>query len=438
METQTKFGLQQRINTVLIIATILLISIFIIIELQNQLAIITQHNLYRARTGILLVKNTLENVIAKNPENEARSIKNAIDSLQTSNVVDELVLISPDSQIVDFSANLLKPELDLQDEQIVKTIKKTESAGNVFQSKLSSQKDRLYLFVPIVDLQKNVKFIVRATFSLGNIKNAMVAVYKPAIFSTLAVIAVTIILVFLLSKTILGPIKVLNEATKTIAQQGKLDLRVSIETQDELQELAETFNEMTVALAKMKERAENANPLTKLPGNVVIREEVEKRISRREKFVVIHTDLDNFKAYNDKYGLAMGDEAIKLCADVIRKAVKEKGNTEDLVGHEGGDDFVVVTTPEKCNAITDYIVKNFDEKIKALYNEEDKNQGFIVSHARDGSLKQFPLMAISMAGATNAHRVISSYSEVTNITAEVKKKAKDTPGSVFIIDQRKA
>jgi len=440
MAFQVKFGLQQRINTVMIISTILLISLFIVIELQNQLAVITQHNLYRARTGILLIKNSLENALAKGTTEQipTTSVRDTIESLRTSTIADELVLIDMESNVTAFSSNLIKPELNIQDMQIVKMIKKATQNQDAFQSKLSPQKDSLYLYAPIFDLNKEMRYIVRATFSLGNMQEAMAAVYRPSIFSAIAVILVSIALAFLLSKTILGPIKVLNDATKTIAQQGKLDMRVSIETQDELQELAETFNEMTVSLVKMKERAENANPLTKLPGNVVIREEVEKRLHDGKKFVVIHTDLDNFKAYNDKYGLALGDEAIKLCADTIKKAVKEHGNESDLVGHEGGDDFVIVTTPEQCVAITDYIVKNFDEKIRALYNNEDRSQGFIVSQARDGSTRKFPIMAISMAGATNAHRKISSYAEITNITAEVKKKAKDTPGSVFILDKRTA
>ena len=45
-------------------------------------------------------------------------------------------------------------------------------------------------------------------------------------------------------------------------------------------------------------------------------------------------------------------------------------------------------------------------------------------------------MTISLAGVTNAHREILSYGEVTNIAAEVKKKAKAEDGSVFVIDKR--
>jgi diguanylate cyclase (GGDEF)-like protein len=194
---------------------------------------------------------------------------------------------------------------------------------------------------------------------------------------------------------------------------------------------------MTEELIKMKEKAENANPLTKLPGNIVIREEIEKRINENKKFTVIYCDLDNFKAFNDEYGIAQGDEAIKLTGDIFKDAVKKAGNSEDFIGHEGGDDFLLLTTPEKTQAVTDCIISEFDKRIRSLYSLEDLNKGFIVAHARDGSVQNFPIMTISLAGITNEHRSIQSYAEVTNIAAELKKKAKKIQKSCFVLDQRK-
>jgi hypothetical protein len=46
-------------------------------------------------------------------------------------------------------------------------------------------------------------------------------------------------------------------------------------------------------------------------------------------------------------------------------------------------------------------------------------------------------MSISLSGVTNEHRDIKSYAEVTNIAAEVKKKAKAAQRSVFVVDLRK-
>ncbi|MCM8819412.1 MAG: diguanylate cyclase [Candidatus Omnitrophica bacterium] len=251
----------------------------------------------------------------------------------------------------------------------------------------------------------------------------------------MGVIIINIVLGVFLSRLIIGPIKVFNEAAKKIAA-GSLGLKVKIFTGDELQELAETFNYMTDKLVEMKERAENANPLTKLPGNIVIMEEVEKRIKRGEKFIVIYCDLDNFKAFNDKYGIAKGDEAIKLTAQIFKEALAKKGSATDFLGHEGGDDFILLTSPERAQDIANYIIEEFDKRIRSLYSSQDLEAGYIITTARDGSIKKFPIMTISLAGVSNLQRKITSYAQVTNIAAEVKKKAKSELGSCFVVDKR--
>jgi GGDEF domain-containing protein len=125
-----------------------------------------------------------------------------------------------------------------------------------------------------------------------------------------------------------------------------------------------------------------------------------------------------------------------LTAEVFKAAVKNKGNPQDFVGHEGGDDFLLLTTPERAKAIADYIIAEFDKRVRVLYSEEDLQKGCIVAHARDGTIKEFPIMTISLAGVTNAHRPITSYAQITNIAAEVKKKAKKDPHSCFVLDIR--
>ncbi|HET6861258.1 MAG TPA: EamA family transporter, partial [Streptomyces sp.] len=48
------------------------------------------------------------------------------------------------------------------------------------------------------------------------------------------------------------------------------------------------------------------SPLTGLPGNVRIEEEIDARLARSDPFAILYADLDNFKAYNDHYGFMRG------------------------------------------------------------------------------------------------------------------------------------
>ena len=86
----------------------------------------------------------------------------------------------------------------------------------------------------------------------------------------------------------------------------------------------------------------NLSPLTGLPGNIRIQEEIERQVGEERAFAVLYCDLDNFKTYNDQKGFVRGDRLIQATARIIQDAVVEGSGSEGFVGHVGGDDFVAV------------------------------------------------------------------------------------------------
>jgi diguanylate cyclase (GGDEF)-like protein len=181
----------------------------------------------------------------------------------------------------------------------------------------------------------------------------------------------------------------------------------------------------------------DANPLTKLPGNNTIREEINKCIGSKKPFAACFLDLDNFKAFNDHYGFDKGDEAIKLTAGVIINAVHKTITTEeDFIGHIGGDDFVVITHPDKVDIICQEIIREFDELIPNLYSEEDRKRGYIIGFNRKGEREEFPIMTISIGVVTNKRRKLKHLAQVSEIGAELKEYAKTFFGSNYIVDKR--
>ena len=184
------------------------------------------------------------------------------------------------------------------------------------------------------------------------------------------------------------------------------------------------------------DRNRNANPLTGLNGNLEIERDVTSRITRGVAFAVVYVDLDNFKAYNDVYGFSNGDRIIVLTADILKDQVVLWGNSDDFVGHIGGDDYILVTTPDKAEKICQEIIAEFDEKVLDFYNEEDRARGCITTKNRKGEVDTFPLMSISLAIVTNERREINNYVEVGDIASDVKKKLKTMPGSNYFADRR--
>jgi len=429
-----KLTLQNRITTLMIISSVIFISAFTFIQLNNQIANIDRYNKYRADLSTLIVKNNLEAIVKEvTAETIPQYIKSSLISLSESNITREMTVFDTEGTIIASTKD--NDKISYKDMNEIENLKIALGKNRWFISSEDKTKQKLYIYIAINKESPAISYVAKLSLPLASAYEAFQEVYWPITVAIIVIILANIVFGFVLSKTVIGPIRTLNQVTKIIAA-GDLSVRTDINTQDELEELGSTFNYMTEELAKMKERAENANPLTKLPGNIVIHEEIEKRIKDNRKFMVIYCDLDNFKAFNDKYGIAKGDEAIKLTSEIFKDAVKDKGEVDDFLGHEGGDDFILLTVPEKAQGVADYITQEFDKRVRALYNEDDLQQGHIIAHARDGSIKEFPLMTISLAGITNAHRKINSYGEVTNIAAEVKKKAKAIEGSVFVIDKR--
>ena len=180
----------------------------------------------------------------------------------------------------------------------------------------------------------------------------------------------------------------------------------------------------------------DANPLTRLPGNVSILNEIQKRIDNNEIFAACYIDLDQFKAFNDKYGFKDGDEVIKNTARVLINSVKEKGLSQDFIGHIGGDDFVVVTVPSNVDKLCKSIISKFDSMIPDFYSEEDKKKGYVTGKDRKGKTKKIPFMSISIAIVANEKRKIKHVGEVGSIGAELKEYAKSLDGSNYVRERR--
>lgn len=178
------------------------------------------------------------------------------------------------------------------------------------------------------------------------------------------------------------------------------------------------------------------NPLTGLPGNVLLAEELKYKLSRPDLFAYLYVDLDNFKAFNDTYGPARGDRVIKMLAEVLIEAATTHGTGNDFVGHIGGDDFAIITSPDALERLCEEIIRSFDQKVRLLYEPEDLERGFLLGIDRQGVPRRFPLISLSIGVATNRNRTFADYEELSRVAAEMKQFSKQDPGSSYAVDVR--
>jgi diguanylate cyclase (GGDEF)-like protein len=180
-----------------------------------------------------------------------------------------------------------------------------------------------------------------------------------------------------------------------------------------------------------------SNALTGLPGNVLIETEITRRIAAEEKFAFLHLDLDAFKAFNDHYGYVRGDTLIRFTASLLHEQIQKHGGDGDFVGHIGGDDFVIITVPQRAQAVADAVRAGFDTRIGAQYDPADRERGYItVLSSRQGGMKDFPILSITILIVTNVGRDIQHSAQVSDIAKELKKIGKATKGSVVVPDRR--
>jgi len=191
------------------------------------------------------------------------------------------------------------------------------------------------------------------------------------------------------------------------------------------------------AALRRQTRVQVVNPLTHLPGNQAIADEAQRRLDSGAPFALYWLDLDNFKALNDAYGFARGDRVIKLLADILRD-VQIKYDDDVFVGHVGGEDFVVLTTPALIEALCHEVIERFDRDVRAFYNTDDLERGYLHGTDRFGMPRRFPIVGVSIGVVTTETRAFSSYDDLSLVASEMKTKAKKHPGSSFAVDGRVA
>lgn len=180
----------------------------------------------------------------------------------------------------------------------------------------------------------------------------------------------------------------------------------------------------------------DANPLTRLPGNFTILTTIQDCINKKMKYGLGYLDIDNFKAFNDKYGFARGDDMIRMTARIIANVVKRLCPKDGFVGHIGGDDFVFIVSSSIIEKCCQDIIQNFDLVSTTLTNDEDRILGYIECEDRQGKFRKFPLPTISIAAINSEITLINHTGEAASIAGEIKKEVKKRNGSNYFLERR--
>lgn len=434
------FLLAQSVFASIVIASAFLILVFTHLILTREAFRTSEHQIRETKVALLVTKEILESKLSTNANLDQNELAEILEKLTSEIEVFDHPLLLEKSGALIYPRDETNPNVEIDANRIREILLTHGLTGQWFKPLPSpNQKDSLDIYTPLFE-PNGVRYILKVSVTLDSLRNAFQRIYRFVIVIFVMVVLFAAFLGYRMKKKILDPLKTLTDMTSEI-RRGNLNQHVSIRTGDEIEDLSDSFNEMAEELSIMKNKAEDSNPLTHLPGNNVISAIINERLQTGAKIAVIHADLDRFKIYNDLYGIQRGDEVIKMTAEVLKESVREKGTQEDLVAHEGGDDFVLVTTPACVEAIAREIIRRFDLRKDNHYRAEDRSRGYILIPDRrdkksDNTEKVgLPLMSISLAAVTNETRSYPNYVALAAILAGMKKKAKSIQGSSFAISR---
>ncbi len=132
------------------------------------------------------------------------------------------------------------------------------------------------------------------------------------------------------------------------------DITSEISTKKELEEYKDKL-----------EYEEHHNSLTKLPNRVLFYDRVEQAtklaLRDNEKYAILFIDINNFKVFNDSFGIEVGNKTLKKLAKIL----KDHARDSDTVAHFGSDEFALILNSIKdTNFVIDYV-----DKLRNIFKE---------------------------------------------------------------------
>ena len=417
--------------------TLFNVSIFVLMVFENQLDLIAENAIINSQLKASNFKYRVDNIVGSGSELSVVNLNKILREASSLDIKDIAVFSEAGKVFVDIADNRQVDRADATTDElkcINMAVTKRGFEDKLFYHVVNKKTKRISLYIPF-NYKGDKTGVAALMLPMKDIDKQMAYLYRQCFVIAALIILLHVAFAMLLSKMVLLPLRKLNEATLHIAQ-GDLAIRVPIVRDDEIGRLASSFNEMSVAIQRMRDEARGANPLTGLPGNITIAQYIDDCLIRKRTICVLYCDLDNFKAYNDKYGFTKGDEAILYTRDCLISVAKRKDMKEIFVGHEGGDDFVVICDFPFWEDYAKSFITLFDRGIYQFYNNVDARNGFIESVNRRGERQRFPLMSVSVAVVSNKLRPFQRHAEMIQIAAEVKKYVKSIDGSCYAIDRR--
>lgn len=410
---------------------VILASGFIVLVGRNQIDLMTENAQLKSEQTALEMREKIEGISEKDPAGLVEKVS-ALEQQRSVQGLKSLVLYHGDGTILYPPGQGSAPPEDWK--LVIKALGKRDFENKLFLPVTQTDSRIITLFVPYSS-KSTEGSVLRFSFQFPDLDQNMELLFRQALIYGTLVLLIHLGLGLYAWWRIVRPLHQLITAVGEISQ-GNYSPALPRKRVDEIGLLTDAFEQMSVAVRDMQDKARAANPLSGLPGNVEIEHTVRDLLEKDISFAVLYCDLDNFKAYNDVYGFQKGDEAILYTRDCLLEAAQNNKDALTFVGHEGGDDFIVVAGFQQWEPLVKELLARFDRDVPSFYNQEHASQGYIETLDRKGNPARFPLLSLSVAVVINHHKQFEAFAEISRVAAELKKYAKGQTGSSYAVDRR--
>ena len=200
-------------------------------------------------------------------------------------------------------------------------------------------------FTPVVDLQKYLLDI-----SVEVAKTRKEKAEQQFILTLLLSLLSLVVALFTMNYALRRIIHPLIEAKQQILQLSEGTADCSIGTTDKKNEFALLFSAIKKLQRMLQQRdalefqlrnIANTDALTGVSNRLALDDYLmilSQHPQNLSRLCLMIVDIDNFKRVNDEYGHMVGDQVIKLVAEILKASVRNS----DLIVRYGGDEFLVL------------------------------------------------------------------------------------------------
>lgn len=145
-------------------------------------------------------------------------------------------------------------------------------------------------------------------------------------------------------------------------------------------------------------RAEFQNlvdPVTGLPGPRLVEEQLRALLRKKEAWVLLRANLRGFRVFNTVYGFLAGEDVLRYVAHSFSQVVEQLGGHDDFLGHAGIDNFVVISTAERGEALRQALAEKIDAGLHAHYSFRERERGYMTVPGVGGVDSQVALMTLN-------------------------------------------